>query len=371
MKSRRIKAHKCFLAGSQDKEAEILSSAVKGGERMVEIVFGDSAHGSLKQAQRFGEGAYRSGAIGVIISHADGSEPTEEEICAAQREAEKQMRAEWEAATPMGGNPANVYGFSYALSMGDISEDVPGEKRQKVLEWLYSVHSYLDNVSAFVEKMMHRSEAALRDICSRIAAGENVRIWYSNQPDELCGLHWFMAQISHLKLQTGQILLVALPDYECREDGTVVTRSGWDSVMPGEWHRYTALRSAASSAFCTGCASLWKRLQQENAPLRAVLNGRLVSMPETLYDAFIIREIEAEESEFNEVTVIAKVLGKYELGISDAWIAQRMEAMIAEGSLVPITEPAPDSPIYHRRLQKVSSPLAPVGQCRSSLFNRR
>ena len=51
---------------------------------MIEIVFGNSVCGSLKAAQRFGVGKYQGGCIGVIISHADGSSPTKEEIESAQ-----------------------------------------------------------------------------------------------------------------------------------------------------------------------------------------------------------------------------------------------------------------------------------------------
>lgn len=319
---------------------------------MIEIVFSDSACGGLKMAQHCGEGEYLGGAVSVFVSRSDGSKPTEEEIDAAQQEAEKQMQAEWETATPMGGNPADVYGFAYGLSIGDISEDIPSQKRRQVLEWLYHIHPYFDDAPVFTEELMQKGKDVLKEVCSRISAGESVRIWYSNQPDELCGLHWFMAQITQLELQNGQVILVALPDYEPCEDGTVITHSGWGGVKPGEWHRYTALQKAATLGFCKGCASHWKILQQENAPLRAMLNGRLVSMPETLYDEFIIREIDAEENEFHEAMIIGRVLGKYELGIGDAWIAQRIELMIAKGSLIPITEPAPDSPIYHRNLKK-------------------
>lgn len=98
---------------------------------MIDIVFNDSACYSLKIAQHYGEGKYHNGTICVVISHSDGSKPTEEEIQSAQREAEERERLEWENAVPMGGNPADVYGISIGLSMGDISENVPGEKRRQ------------------------------------------------------------------------------------------------------------------------------------------------------------------------------------------------------------------------------------------------
>ena len=47
---------------------------------MLEIVFSESACGALKLAQRYGEGRYRGGAIGVIARNEDNSEPSQEEL---------------------------------------------------------------------------------------------------------------------------------------------------------------------------------------------------------------------------------------------------------------------------------------------------
>lgn len=59
--------------------------------------------------------------------------------------------------------------------------------------------------------------------------------------------------------------------------------------------------------------------------------------PDTFYDAFILRELEAQEDEFMEAMLIGKVLGKYSLGISDGLIALRIEQFIKEGKLEVIT----------------------------------
>ena len=59
---------------------------------MLEIVFSDSACGSLKAAQHYGQGEYQSGCIGVFVTHEDGTEATPEEIAEAQRQAEAQAQ---------------------------------------------------------------------------------------------------------------------------------------------------------------------------------------------------------------------------------------------------------------------------------------
>ncbi|SPF53718.1 conserved hypothetical protein [Candidatus Desulfosporosinus infrequens] len=151
---------------------------------MLEIVFSDSACGSLKVAQHYGEGEYQDGCIGVIVSHADGSKPTKEEVEAARRKAKEKARLAWESATPLGGNTADIYGFNLVLSIGDISENQPGIKRKQTLEHLYSVFPNDEGHQA-AQKMFKRIKKDLKTVQERAAVGESLRIWYSNQPDEM------------------------------------------------------------------------------------------------------------------------------------------------------------------------------------------
>ncbi|MCI8497372.1 MAG: DUF1835 domain-containing protein [Clostridiales bacterium] len=316
---------------------------------MIDVVFSDSACGSLKIAQHYGGGPYSGGCVGVIVSHTDGSRPTRKEKKAALKAAREKERLEWEAAVPLGGNPADVYGLSLALSFGDISEQQPGAKRQQALERLYGI--YPDGHEA-VRELIQSTMESLRAVLSRFAGGETLRIWYSSQPDELCGMHWLLAQLDGLYPTDGQIQLVRLPEWEVQEQGHIVRKNGFGEVSPAEWSRYLALQTSAPAGYCRSCALHWRMLQAENAPLRASLNGRLVSMPESFYDDFILREIAEEEDTFSQALVIGRMLGKYQLGISDSFVALRMEAMIQAGILEAVTDAEGDAPSYHRILRK-------------------
>lgn len=317
---------------------------------MIEIVFSDSACGSLKAAQHFGEGKYQCGGIGVIVTHRDGSTPTRKELKAAQKEAEKRARIAWENAVPLGGSPADIYGFNFALSIGDISENQPGTKRKQALERLYS--TYPDDVGhQAVLEIFEKVNENLKTVRERSVMGESLRIWYSNQPDEICGLYWFLDQLNQWSVYE-PISVVKLPEWEIDENNNIVQKSSWGEVAPEEWHRYVSLQKPAPLLLIQNCAAHWKELQSENAPLRALLNGKLVSTTETLYDDIILREIAAESDEFQEAMVVGRVIGKYQLGISDSWIAYRIEKMIREGWLEAITAVSEDMPVYHRVLKK-------------------
>jgi hypothetical protein len=318
---------------------------------MIDIVFSDSACGSLKMAQHYGKGKYQGGCMGIIVSHDDRSKPTKEEVEIARREAEEKARLAWESATPMGGKTSDIYGFNLMLSIGDISENQPGIKRKLTLEHLYSVYPKDEGHQA-AEEILNRANEDLKTIRERVAVGESLRIWYSNQPDEMCGLYWFMGQLNQWKVHDGQVSIVKLPEWEADERGNIVRKNSWSEVAPEEWQRYLSMQKTTLPVFIQSCVSLWQELQAENAPLRAMLNGQLVSTSEKLYDDFILREIEAEGEEFQEAKIVGRVLGKYQLGIGDSWVAFRIEEMIHDGKLEAVTAGDKDMPIYHRVLKK-------------------
>lgn len=69
------------------------------------------------------------------------------------------------------------------------------------------------------------------------------------------------------------------------------THDSWGEVAPGQWGTYLSRRETVRPGFVTACAMQWQQLREENAPLRMVLNGRLQSGPEDLYDSFLLREL--------------------------------------------------------------------------------
>lgn len=290
---------------------------------MIEVVFGRSAYGSLKVASSY---------------YAQGK-------CCGRLGAQKSG-----GPVVFDGQQTDIYCFSLALSIGDISDDGTGEQRRAVLRHLISVDPSVD-LDEQVDESLQKTKEALSVLIERHIAGDAVRIWYSHNPDELCGMYWLLAQIRPLNHQS-PIYLVKLPPWEYGRENTVISRTGWGEIGPDEWERYVLTQEKVQPAFLSACAMKWKKLQEVNSPLRVTLNGHLQSMPEDIYDSFILREIEAQPDEFKMAVVIVNVLGKYQLGIGDAWIAFRVEKLIEDG-LLEVVQEAPDGePRYRRILRK-------------------
>ncbi len=315
---------------------------------MLEVVFSDSAAGNMAVA--IGHKGYLGCATSVINSNNDGT-VSQEEIEKFQRKTEEREHFGWENAVPLEGNRKNIINLSLALSVGNISEAVIGLEREAALSLLMSIHPSM--ASDVVAELLDTSRKNYATLLEEVQNGEPIRVWIGREPDDVCGLYWLMEQLRPIGFEKLDVTLVELPLWEERPDGCIVQYNGWGEIEPDHMGRMALLGKKLPTNYLRSLANRWKELQQENSFLRAVVNGKLVSVPETQYDAFILRELDALEDEFKEGFLVGRVLGKYQLGIGDGWIALRIEQFIKDGLLVPITTPSPNAPIYHRFLKKI------------------
>lgn len=377
---------------------------------MLEVVFSDSAAGSMAMASG-GPGGCVAGTMGVIGCHEDGSPFTEAEAEEYRRQFEERERRARAAAQPFESRRADILCFALALSVGGIAEEGIGPQREAAVAGL--MHAFPAEGADAAAQLLARARQDLATLLTR-AKTEPVRVWVSQNPDERCGLSWLAAQLETLGPEgplgsyrplgpdasdepdgpdrrkqpdqpvIPQVTVVELPEFlrldwapvelpgpadwpddrpvlvpEPERPGSVVASlTGWGEVEPPQFGRLAALGRTLPAGELRALAQQWRLLQRENAPLRAVLNGRLLSLPETIYDPLIWREIEAQGAQFQEAVVVGRVLGRYQLGIGDGFCAQRIEAFIRQGLLQPVTEPGPDEAAYHRILRRCGDAAA-------------
>lgn len=310
---------------------------------MLEVVFGNSAAGSLKAAM--GSRPRRGKTVVAPAIQENSCEPTKADLEQWQKNAaEEQRRNE---SDMLNGSREDIMVFPLALSLGEIDEDGIGEKRKRALKRLAIPDPRFPEDPA--KEAWEKGRSSLDAVRKRAVKGEPIRIWASSNPDEMCGLYWLMKQLQPIGFENLNVTLVKLPDFEERPDGVVVQYSGWGEMDPDQWGKMAAMGRKLPVNYIRGLAGAWEKLQRENAPLRAVLNGKLVSMPENLYDSFILQELDCQEDEFPEACVIGAVLGKYQLGIGDGWLAMRIERMIHNG-LLKVMTPAGEDDLSDRRI---------------------
>lgn len=312
---------------------------------MLEVLFSDSAAGSMKMA--INHDSVIGGCISVIGTHEDGSPLSEEETGRLQQEHEEQERCRWAQAIPLRGDTRDILPFSLYLSVGPIDEDGIGPLRETTLEQLLSVYPQGRQAAA---EMLASARQNLNTLLTR-PPHEPVRFWVDRTPDAACGLRWALDQLRPLGLENLDLWVVELPAQGPLAEGGLVLRS-LGELHPSEYGRLAQDARPLPADQAAALAVQWQELKKQNAPLRAVLNGLLVSAAEDLYDPYLRWTLDEMSDTFQEAILIGRTLGQFPLGYGDTWLAMRVEQWIADGKLTALTKADAGSPAYHRMLQK-------------------
>lgn len=305
---------------------------------MMEVVFSESAGGALSVAL----GKEKPiGGVSACIGM------TKKE----QKQWEEKERRNWDAAELLPGIRDDQMILPLMLSVGDIDEQCPGPKRWETLQRLFAV--YPEEGEKAAETMVETARHNLDILLSRAEQGERIRLYYSDQPDEACGAWWLMNQLTEAGLTNAAVTAVKLPAFWQTPAGDILESTSWGEVPPHQWGRLAQQGQTWKSDLIRYLSEQWQQRKRENAPLRAVINGSLISAPDTLYDPLIRQVIDEQEPVFQQANVIGRVLVRSHGCMGDAWIAMRMEEMIRRGELSAVTIPASGDPTYHRLLRKI------------------
>lgn len=306
---------------------------------MLELCFDDSTRGGLKVAQHCTE-AIGAGTFAVTLAGKDGKKPSLKERRQALRQVRREAEERQKNAVSLGGNPRDVLALSLGLDRGDIRVPLAAEcPRKELLRRWYEGHEEA------LEKVW-RDTLATAARLRVLPAGETVRIWASlREPHAACGL-LFAAEL--LKDTAAEVHAVFLPPWQERPDNTVVQYMGWGELHPEEFGQFLPLEQTLSPIAIRMLAGRWQELKEENAPLRAVVNGEVRSVEETFYDGLIRKHLPPGE-EKRVCVLIGEILGRERPGIGDSWLADRIRAMIDRGECILVQE----SPVfYHTVIRK-------------------
>ena len=162
---------------------------------MLEVLFSDSAAGSLKAAiGRRNPPDESAGGIGIVAADANGKPLSPEELEQLRRDTQEKLRRQWADAVPLEGSPQDILPFSLCLSVGPLDEDGIGPLRENVLEQLLCIFPEGRQAAAEIVRAAQRS---LGTLLAR-APHEPVRFWTDRTPDAACGLCWALAQLRPL-----------------------------------------------------------------------------------------------------------------------------------------------------------------------------
>ena len=298
-----------------------------GGLIMLEVVFSDSEKGSMRVAKNYNKKAMLAGAHGYI-----GKRPSKAEL-------EKHFEGQ-----PIGGSSRDVVNIGFSLDIGDISGDIDGNERQNALCKMWGRFGFKDSEH---EDFFKNQRKDMEQLLSAARDGVPIRIWKSNAPYSTCGFYFVCYLLRDIKCD---ISVVSLPKYKQSSENKIVEYSHWGEVDAGKFYQFLPLEQQLSKIEKRITSDNWHILMKENAPLRAVLSGKLISVPEDFYDFIIINNI--PDNDFFMARLIGKFLGEYSLGISDSWYALRIDKMVEENRLTVVEDKDPTHP-YGKVLRKI------------------
>lgn len=226
-----------------------------------------------------------------------------------------------------GGYP-HVAGISFGLSQGDIQSPICyGDCPRKAC--IRSMFSFVGNRAPEEAVVQAFWAGCMEDLKKLEAEGQAIRIWLDRTPDAQCGL-LFAAGI--LRESRTEIRVVELPRRMIKEDGSVLEYHGWHEVEPQLFETFLERERVLTQTEIRAFADRWQLLKSQNAPLRVVENGVVVSADASYYDSRIRKAF--PETSCKIADIIGRALFHQEILTGDVFIAKRIRHFIDNGELV-------------------------------------
>jgi hypothetical protein len=284
---------------------------------MIEVVFNNSVRVALRIAKNYNKDDVLNGAIGYI-----GKAPTNDEL-------EKMFEGQ-----AIAGDPNDVICLNFNLDIGDISGEVDDEKRKKLnFEMSYNPFENNDTNLINFEKEWIKRLSDLKKFKSCVENGENIRIWWSDAPNETCGFYFANSILNNYSCN---VTAIKLPKYRILSDESVAIYSSWQDIMSGKFYEFIPLQTEINKALHNTFAYEWEEQKIKNTSLRAVVNGKLMGVNEDFYDLLLRNYI--PNNEFKVARLIGKVMTENQIGVSDWWYVQRIKKMIENKELTIVSE---------------------------------
>lgn len=141
----------------------------------------------------------------------------------------------------------------------------------------------------------------------------------------------FMLDIGDIKEKAdSEYRTVKLPHHEIRPN-TIVSYQHWGEVAPEEFAGFLIYEKELSREEISMYSIWWSELKEDNSPLRAAVNGKVIGVPEEFYDFLIWRNL--TEKPVKQARLIGDIIGKNRISLNDLWYAKRIDFFIKQGEI--------------------------------------
>ena len=288
---------------------------------MLEVVFDKNIAAGLRMAKDSRPGDKRFSICAGVYPR--GTPPE-------LREPSRQETWVW-AGKELGGSSADVAPLFLALDIGDLSglETGDWDKRRDILRELAGQPPA--GWEAAHEKCLAEDWDASMETLRRLrsAGTEPVRVWAAPWcPDDVCSVYF----VCSLLRDTETPISVVWAPHIGMVWGKKKRKElrGMGEIAPEALGALASESVLLEPALRQDYADRWRELAAENAPLRAVVNGRLSSVPEDFYDFALRAALPEKPVKMGKVLADALTVRP---GVGDGWLHRRLLAMMEAGEV--------------------------------------
>ncbi len=277
---------------------------------MVEVLFGESEAASMKAAKST-----------VLVSQTKGPVSV---WCAGKKKPPQKPFSGW-----VPGMADEVICLNFMLDMGDIREPADSPYRKDFICRMYSQGQWGGN-DEMKEDISQAAEFYINEknrLEEFLMKNETIRVWYSNAPYSMCGFY-HLCQM--LQKYDDEIRSVKLPIHQVCSNYITLYKN-WGEVSAEEFAGFLPLEQVVSKEELRMYSGFWNELIEDNSPLRAVINSKVIGVPEDFYDFLIWKKLGKEP--VKEAHLIGDLLGNYPINVSDLWYAKRIDFFIEQGQI--------------------------------------
>ena len=176
------------------------------------------------------------------------------------------------------------------------------------------------------QSLRNADQAAITQLKAAIHTNTPLRIWWTDVPNDVIGLWWLADLCAKQKLAIQQVHVPTIFPHPTQSALYKITKL---SEIDPDWldalvQTATTLTVRDLTAFSYG----WQNLHSASNEVRILLNGELLSVPETYFDPMILAEVKTPPKTFPEhAKAIGRLIGEYQISLPDWWWHYRLQQL--------------------------------------------
>ena len=215
--------------------------------------------------------------------------------------------------------------LGFMFDQGDIQQRYDSEYRSSYLMHLFKQNGWNDEENR-IQKQIEQYSKDVQCLIQAATDHEPIRIYNDNSPGDVCGFAFACSLLDPFDIGISYVeipMMIHEPDY-------ILANPSFEEILYNYFDQTMSLAVDVPYYDVNYYSNIWQMLKEENGPLRAVLNGQLVSVPENIYDFMILNCLDAPKT---ELQMMSEMVENHQKKLSDYWIAERVEQLIEEGKI--------------------------------------